>query len=200
MEVILQTLGIAGQAVGVALLFLNWRIRHGSGGGFLAAGWTLILLGMVPWLLNVSVERGLAIASLAPMVAGLLLSVPNGLTDLKRNSRDRPVRLRTMRETGLSDAGIATRGRVSRNMARWVGAVVGTPALSIAAMAAWQASMPGTAASRVGFSIFVLIVVWVATLLWLLASERPWRAALLTCGGAVVLGGGIFILASGGTA
>ncbi|KCZ86118.1 hypothetical protein HAD_10545 [Hyphomonas adhaerens MHS-3] len=200
MEVILQTLGIAGQAAGIALLYLNWRTRQGRGGAILAAGWTLILLGMAPWLLNVSVERGLAIASLAPMVVGLLLSAPNGLTDLKRNLRERPARSRTMRETALSDAEIATPGRVSRNMARWAGAVVATPALSIAAMAAWQASMPGTPANRVGFSIFVLIVVWVAALLWLLASERPWRTALLTCGGAVVLGGGVFILASGGTA
>jgi hypothetical protein len=200
MDVILQTLGIAGQAAGLALLYLCWRSWQGYGGLALAAGWALILFGMVPWLLNVSVERGLALASLGPMVVGLFLSIPNGLTDLSRNSKDRPARSRAVRETTPSDADIAAPGRLSRNVARWAGALIATPALAIAAMAAWQAFMPGTPVNRAGFSIFALIIIWTAALLWLLASERPWRVALMTGVGAAFLGGSVLILASGGTA
>lgn len=199
MELTLQILGIAAQAAGIALLYLHWRSRRGPGGAVLAVGWAFILLGMVPWLLNVSVARGLALASLGPMIVGLLLLIPNGLTDLRRNSKDRPERSRAVRETAPSDPEIAVPGRLSRNATRWAGALIATPALAIAAMAAWQAFMPGTPVNRAGFSIFALIIVWTANLLWLLANERPWRVVLVTSAGAAALGASVFILTSGGT-
>lgn len=200
MELTLQTLGITGQGAGIALLYLHWRSRQGLGGAALAAGWALVLLGMVPWLLNVSVARGIALAAIAPMVAGLFLSAPNGLADLERNAKEHSSRSRPARgTTSATESEIALSGRLSRNVARWVGALIATPALSIAAMAAWQAFVPGTPANRAGLSIFVLIIVWMATLLWLLASERPWRVTLVSGTGAAVLGASVFILTSGET-
>jgi hypothetical protein len=200
MDVILQTVGTVGQAAGIALLYLHWRRRRVSGGGVLAAGWAFILIGMLPWMLGVSVERGLALASLAPMVAGLFLSAPHGLADLRSAARDRPARRRTAAGDAAAPAAEPpSPGHLARNTARWVGSLIVVPAVAIASMAAWQGFAPGSDVNRASFSIFVLMIVWVAALLWLLASAKPWRVTLITALVATALGGGIFIMTSGGT-
>lgn len=200
MDITLQTLGVIGQTAGVALLYLHWRARNGLSGAILAAGWALIALGTLPWLLNVSVERAIAIALLAPMAVGLFLLAPGGVADLRRGTKDRSVRMGGTREATPPAPEKVLSGRLSRDVARWTGALVVVPALALSTMAAWQAFTPGSAANRVGFSIFALIVMWTAALLWLLASEHPWRVTALTLLGAVMLGGSVFILKPDGVA
>lgn len=198
MEYTLQTLGVVGQVAGIALIYLHWRKRQAPGATGLVAGWALLLLGALPWLFNVSVERGLAIAMLAPMVAGMLLCLPNGLADIKGSTKGQTAKNQAAREAVRSDTKSISPGRLSRNIARWVGSLIVAPAFAIAAMAAWQAFMPGSVVNRASFSIFALIIAWTLGLLWLLASTKPWRVVLMTCFGAVALGGGILILPSAG--
>jgi hypothetical protein len=200
MDVILQTIGTVGQVAGMALLYLHWRRGRGLGGGVLATGWALILLGMAPWMPGVSVERGLALASLAPMVVGLFLSAPHGLADLGSAARERPARRRTAaRDAAAPAAEPPSPGRLARNAARWVGSVIVVPAVAIASMAAWQGFAPGSDVNRASFSILALMIVWVAALLWLLASAKPCRVTLIIALVAAAMGGGIFITTSGGT-
>tara|TARA_R110001606_G_scaffold380811_1_gene541579 strand:+ start:11503 stop:12105 length:603 start_codon:yes stop_codon:yes gene_type:complete len=198
MDIILQTLGVLAQAAGAALLYLHWRRQRGLGGITLAAGWALILIGVSPWLPGVSLERGLALAALAPMFVGLLLSAPGGLEDLRRAARDRPARRRTVRDVTAPAGESPSPGSLSRNAARWVGSLIIVPLCAIAAMAAWQAFSPGPDVNRASFSILALMIVWIAALLWLLASAKPWRVALITAFGTSALGGSVFLLSAGG--
>lgn len=195
MDMGLQMLGIAVQAAGLAILYLHWRARRGLGGLVLASGWALIGLGAVPWLLNVSIERGLAIAMLAPMMAGLFLLAPDALARVG----DGAARKKKAPPPPL-EAEDAAAGALSRNVARWLGSLVAAPAFGVAAMAAWQAFTPGADVNRIAFSIFALMIGWTAAVLWLLASARPWLATLFTSVAAFALGGGAYLFASGGLA
>lgn len=185
MGVFLQSAGVAVQVVGVAALFWCWRARRPSNGVVLVAGWLSIFLGGAPWLLAVSVERGLALAMLAPMLAGLALLAPDALPRIGSASagRRRPSRIG---DAGQGDAPSAS-GRRERIIARWAGSLVTVPALALAAMAVTLAADPGPIVDRAAVSILVLAVVWIATLLWLLAAERPWRVALSSGVGAATM-------------
>ncbi len=189
----LQMLGIAVQAAGLAILYLHWRAKRGLGGLTLVGGWALIGLGAIPWLLNVSIERGLAIAMLAPMMAGLFLLAPDALARVG----DGAARKKKMQAPPL-EAEDAIPGVLSRNIARWLGALVAAPAFGVAAMAAWQAFAPTADVNRIAFSIFALMIGWTAALLWLLASVRPWLAAFVTSVSAIAIGGGAYLFALGG--
>jgi hypothetical protein len=181
-----QALGILVQAAGLALVFAHWRTRGGLGGGALAGGWALVLAGAAPWLLTASPEKALALGSLAPMLAGLGLLAPDALPRVGavKDRRGRPVR----REPG-EEGPAAVDGRLSRNVARWFAALIAAPALALAAAAAWQAFVPlGPNDNLVG-SAFLIVAVWTAAILWLLASVRPWRPVLWTSGVALLLAG-----------
>ncbi len=196
MNIALQFLGIAVQVAGLAILYLHWRAKRGLGGALLVAGWALIALGALPWLMHVSIERGLALAMLAPMAGGLLFLTPDGLARIGNGAAPRKAR----GAQAPPEAESTVPGRISRNIARWIGALLAAPALALAAMAAWQAFVPGVNADRFAFSIFALMIAWNAALLWLLATMRPWRATLVTALAAFVLGGGAYLFASGGAA
>lgn len=191
MDFVLQIVGTALQAVGVALVFLQWRGKRS--GALLAGGWGLILVGAIPWLLDVSIERGLAIAMLAPMLFGLALLAPDGLARLGANKRERKQRAR---QDDAVEAQNAAPGAVSRTVARWIGALVAAPALALAATAAWQVFAPGSMIDRVAFSVFTLMIVWIAALLWLLSSARPWAVTAAASVGALALGGGAYWFAA----
>ncbi|HEX8899717.1 hypothetical protein [Vitreimonas sp.] len=198
MAIALQVLGITVQTAGLAILYLHWRARRGLGGPVLFAGWALIALGATPWLYSVSVERAFALAMLAPMVAGLLLLAPDGLARSRPNATTRKAKTRAVQDAAPLETDSHASGRVSRDVARWIGALVIAPAFALAAMAAWQAFAPGANADRVAFSILALMLAWTAALLWLLASLRPWRATSILGIVALALGGGAYLLVSGG--
>ncbi|WP_135213090.1 hypothetical protein [Vitreimonas flagellata] len=196
MDIALQILGMMVQVAGLAILYLHWRAKRGLGGAVLVAGWALIALGALPWLMHVSIERGLALAMLAPMAAGLFLLAPDALARVGNSAT--PKKARAAQES--LEAESTSPGRLSRNVARWIGALIAAPALALAAMAAWQAFVPGVNADRFAFSIFALMIVWTAATLWLLATMRPWRATLVTTFAAFVLGGGAYLFVLGGAA
>lgn len=198
MDIALQILGIAVQATGLAILYLHWRAKRGLGGAALVAGWVLIALGAFPWLMHVSIERGLALAMLAPMAAGLLFLAPDGLARIGNGAT--PKKARAAQDATALESESASPGRMSRNIARWTGSLIAAPALALAAMAAWQSFVPGTHADRFAFSILALMIVWTAALLWLLATMRPWRATFATTLAAFVLGGSAHLFVSGGAA
>ena len=146
MQDTLQIAGIAAQSAGLLVLFLHWRAKRGLGAVTLVLGWTLVALGAIPWLLSVSPERGLAIAMLAPMASGLLLLAPDGLSRLGNGAK--PKKERGVDPATALEPETATQGRLSRNVARWIGSVIAAPALALAAAAAWQAFVPGAIADR----------------------------------------------------
>ena len=198
MQDTLQIAGIAAQSAGLLVLFLHWRAKRGLGAVTLVLGWTLVALSAIPWLLSVSPERGLAIAMLAPMASGLLLLAPDGLSRLGNGAK--PKKERGVDPATALEPETATQGRLSRNVARWIGSVIAAPALALAAAAAWQAFVPGAIADRVAFSILVLMIVWTAALLWLLSTMRPWIAAALITIAAFGLGAGAHAFVTGGAA
>ncbi len=189
----MQVAGVAVQAAGVLVLYLHWRAKGGLGGVAVVAGWVMIAAGGAPWLLAVSAERGLAIAMLTPMTMGLALLAPDALARFENRGKRKPERTG---ETLEPDA--SAPGRTSRNMARWIGALIAAPAFALASAAAWQAWGPGNVVDRVAFSIFALMLAWTAALLWVLSAPRPWRAAAVTTLGALALGGGAYLFVSSG--
>lgn len=149
----------------------------------LAGAWALIVLGAAPWLLTVSLDKAVALGSLAPMLLGLALLAPDALPRLSSGKfrRERPVREAT------DESEIAAAGRASRNAARWFGALVAAPALSVAAAAVCLAYAPWSAIDSTVLSAFLFAGVLTGALLWLLASTRPWRADFMGCATALVL-------------
>lgn len=174
MDMLAPALGVALQCAGLLLVFAHWRARRRSDASGLVAGWTLMLLGAAPWLMSVSVERALAIASLAPMMFGLILLAPDAFPRLRTSSARK-------RNEGDAEAEPETRSshRVSRNAARWVASLIAAPSVALAAAAAWQALVPGALADRVVASTGVLIVVWTFAALASLSTQRPWLLSLV---------------------
>jgi hypothetical protein len=191
---VLQTLGVAAQAAGLLLLFLHWRARRGLGGAALTAGWALVLAGAAPWFANASPERALALAALAPMALGLVLLAPDAWPRLAAGSSKRA---RAEPAADL-DADAPMPGRFSRNSARWIASIVAAPALAFAAATAWQAFTPGPTVDQIVFSTLVTIAVWTAAALWLLSTNKPWRATMIALIFAAALGAATSFKAIGG--
>lgn len=179
----LQALGILVQAAGLAVLLRHWRTRNGLGGGVLAGAWALIVLGAAPWLLTVSGDKAVALGALAPMLLGLALLAPDALPRLTSGKvrRERPIR------EAVDTDEMAAAGRARRNAARWFGALVAAPALSVAAVAVCLAYAPWSPIDSTVLSAFLFAGVLTGALLWLLASTRPWRADLIGCAAALVM-------------
>jgi hypothetical protein len=193
---LLQTLGVLIQGAGIYILFLHWRAKRRHGGGFLAAGWALILLGAAPWFFGASPERALAIATFAPMTFGLALLAPDALPRLRAGAaRKRP---RPIPDAEDNDA--PQPGHALRIAGRWFAALIAAPLLALAAAAAYQALIPGSIADRTVFSGFLAIAMWASALLWLLAAAKPWRAAGSACAGALLLSALAFMAVSRGAA
>ncbi len=153
------------------------------GGGVLAGAWALIVLGAAPWLLTVSGDKALALGTLAPMLLGLALLAPDAL---RRQTSGKVRRERPIREVVDTDE-MAAAGRARRNAARWFGALVAAPALSVAAVAVCLAYAPWSPIDSTVLSAFLFAGVLTGALLWLLASTRPLRADLIGCAAALVL-------------
>lgn len=180
----LQVLGILVQATGLAVLLLHWRGKGGLGGPALAGAWVLIVIGATPWLLTVAPDKAVALGSLAPMMFGLALLAPDALPRLasSKTRRQRPVR-------EAADDGVAAAGRASRNAARWFGALIAAPGLSVAVAAAFLAFSPWSSIDSIVFSALLLAAALTGGLLWLLASLKPWRDDFICCGAALLLAG-----------
>lgn len=193
---LLQTLGVLIQGAGIYILFLHWRARRRHGGGFLAAGWALILLGAAPWFFGVSLERAMALAAFAPMAFGLAFLAPDALPRLGAGATRK--KLNPVSDAGDSEA--LRPGSTLRNAGRWFAALIAAPLLALAGAAAFQALIPGSIADRTVFSGFLAIAIWTAALLWLLADAKPWRAVGFACAGALLLSALVFMAVSRGAA
>jgi hypothetical protein len=126
------------------------------------------------------------------MVAGLVLLAPAAHARSRYKSGLRKSKPRNAQDGEAVELAPTLSGRLSRNAARWTGAVIGAPMLALAAMAAWQAFFPGQVVDRIAFSIFVLMGAGTGALLWTLSTARPWRATLITCATAITLGGSVY--------
>jgi len=193
---LIQTLGVLVQGAGITILFLHWRAKRSHSGGFLAAGWALIALGAAPWFFGVAPERALAIAALAPMVLGLAFVAPDALPRLGANA----ARKKSKPVPESEETATPPPGRVFRNAGRWFAALIAAPVLALAGAAAYQAFTPGSIADRTVFSGFFAIAIWTAASLWLLAASKPWRAAGIACGGALLLSAAAYLFVSQGAA
>lgn len=193
---ILQTLGVLIQGAGITILFLHWRGKRSHGGGFLVAGWGLVILGAAPWFMSVSPERALALGALAPMALGLLFLAPDALPRLSADA----ARKKTKPTPEADDNDVAPPGRKTRNAGRLFASLVAAPLLALAAAGAYQVFVPGSIADRTVFSGFVAIAVWAAAALWFLATQKPWRASLIACAAATILAAGTFMIATQGAA
>jgi hypothetical protein len=191
---VFQTLGVAAQAAGLLLLFLHWRARRGLGGAALAVGWALVFAGAAPWFANAAPERALALAALAPMALGLVLLAPDAWPRIAAG----PWRRVRTEPAADPDAETPAPGRLSRSSARWIASIVAAPALAFAAAAAWQAFAPGPPVDQIVFSTLVTIAVWTAAALWLLSTEKPWRATMIALVLAAAIGAATSFKAIGG--
>jgi hypothetical protein len=186
---LLQSIGVLIQAAGILILYLHWRRRRGSHGAFLVSGWALMALGAAPWFLSASPERALAIGMLPPMLAGLLLLAPDALPRIAAKTAIKKTKVVAGADEPVSPAP----GSAARNAGRWFAVLIAAPSLGLSAATIWQIIYPGGVADRTVFSSLVLIAVWIAALLWLLASDRPWRAGLAVCAAATLLGVGAIL-------
>jgi hypothetical protein len=167
----LALLGLRTGLGGLTVLYMKWKRGHHAEGAWryaVAAGWALLLVSAVAWAFAAR-DFGLTVAFLVVMVAVQLLIVERAIPHLR--AARKPVRDRE-RAAPLE----APRpGRVSRAVARTVGALLLAPALGVLSALLFHAVTPPPEINQVMGAVATASIVYGAAMVLVLGVARPWR-------------------------
>ena len=167
--VVIRLIASLGLCSGLACLYLHWREPRRYRRAWLAAGWSLIALGVMGWLWDGSADVALSDAVTLAMVLALGLIAGHAATLAPAS------RVTRTRASSDNDGLVLGRGYWSRVVARLLGFGLAAPAAGLTMGALWYARVPGEAADRLMMMAAIVVVVMAISWVVQLASTRPWR-------------------------